>query len=129
MNELSVDELIELSTQTQPEIFTVLSAITATATGDGISATVNLEGRLIALTLDPHALAAAPEILAADIFRLVQEASATALNSGIEALAPAAGEELAAELRALALPEPAPARPRPPTEDDFSTVETWAVPH
>lgn len=122
-----MDELIELSTQTQPEIFTVLSAITATATGDGISATVNLEGRLIALTLEPQALAASPEILAADIFRLVQEASATALNSGIEALAPTAGEELAAELRALALP--APARPLPPTEDDFSTVETWAVPH
>ena len=132
MNDLSVDELIELTTQTSPEVFASLSAITATATGDGIMATVNLEGRLVALALEPHALAVGPGPLAAEIFRLVQEASATALNTGIEVLAPVAGEDLAAELRALVLPEPAkpvPARPRPPAEEDFSAVETWAVPH
>lgn len=126
MNELSVDELIELSTQATPEVFTQLSAITGTATADGIVATVNLEGRLIALALEPHALATGPDRLAAEIFRLVQEASAAALNTGIEILAPAAGEELAAELRALVLPEPT--RPTPPADDDYSTIETWAVP-
>jgi hypothetical protein len=124
VNELSVDELIELSTQATPEVFTQLSAITGTATTDGITATVNLEGRLVALALEPQALAAGPDRLAAEIFRLVQEASAAALNTGIEILAPAAGEELAAELRALVLPEPA----RRSVEDDFSTIETWAVP-
>lgn len=134
----TVDELIDLSTDTAPEVFTRLSAITATATADGITATVNLEGRLVALDLEPHALAAGPDSLAAEIFRLVQEASAAALNTGIEILAPVAGEDLAAELRALVLPAPAappqperpqPVRPRPAAEDDFSTVETWAVPH
>lgn len=134
MSELSVDELIELSEQSAPEVFATLSTITATATGDGIEATVNLEGRLIALELAPHALAAGPAPLAAEIFRLVQEASATALNAGIEILAPVAGDDLAAELRALVLPDPtppppAPVRPRPAPEDDFSTVESWAVPH
>lgn len=124
MNELTVDELVE---QVTPEVFAPLSAVTATATGEGITATVNLEGRLIDLTLDPHALAAGPGPLAAEIFRLVQEASAVALNRGIEILAPVAGEELAAELRALVLPEPT--KPNPPAADDFSTVETWAVPH
>ena len=130
--ELTVDELIELTEQSTPEVFATLSAITATATGDGIKATVNLEGRLIALELAPHVLAAGPEPLAAEIFRLVQEASATALNAGIEALAPVAGEDLATELRALVLPEPTPpppVRPRPAPEDDFSTVESWAIPH
>ncbi|MBB4904801.1 hypothetical protein [Actinophytocola algeriensis] len=129
MNDLSVDELIELSTRSTPEVFATLSAITATATGDGITATVNLEGRLVALDLEPHVLSAGPDRLAAEIYRLVQDASATALNTGIEILAPAAGEELAAELRALVLPAPAkPVRPSPAAEDDFSTVETWAVP-
>lgn len=123
-----MDELIELSTRSTPEVFAALSAITATATGDGIEATVNLEGRLIALELAPHALAAGPAALAAEIFRLVQEASATALNAGIEVLTPAAGDDLAAELRALVLPEPAPVRPRPARDDDFSEIETWAVP-
>jgi hypothetical protein len=132
VTELTVDELIELSTQPTPEVFTALSEITATATGDGIQATVNLEGRLIALELAPHTLAAGPEALAAEIFRLVQEASARALNAGIEILAPAAGEELAAELRALVLPEPAkpaPAPQRTAPDDDFSKIESWAVPH
>lgn len=130
MSELSVDELIELSEQSAPEVFATLSAITATAAGDGIEATVNLEGRLIALELAPHALAAGPAALAAEIFRLVQEASAAALNAGIETLAPVAGDDLAAELRALVLPEPAPpAVPVQAKEDDFSTVESWAVPH
>ncbi|MFI7674407.1 hypothetical protein [Actinophytocola sp. NPDC049390] len=123
-----MDELIELSTRPTSEVFTALSRITATASGDGIAATVNLEGRLIALDLAPHALAAGPEPLAAEIFRLVQEASAAALNAGIEVLAPAAGEDVAAELRALVLPEPTPPRPMPEVTDDFSQIETWAVP-
>jgi hypothetical protein len=125
MNDLTVDELIELSEQAT--VFAPLSEITATAATDGITATVNLEGRLIALTLEPHALAAGPGPLAAEIFRLVQEASAAALNKGIEVLAPVAGEELAAELRSLVLPAP-PVSTSPTVEDDFSTVETWAVP-
>ncbi|MFC4858445.1 hypothetical protein [Actinophytocola glycyrrhizae] len=126
MNHLSVDELVEMGTRSAPEVFATLSAITATATDEGIAATVNLEGRLVALTLAPHALAAGPGPLAATIYRLVQEASAAALNTGIEVLAPVAGEELAAELRALTLPEPTKARP---AADDFSTVESWTVPH
>ena len=128
MTDLSVDELIELSTRATPEVFGALSAITATAAGDGIEATVNLEGRLIALALAPHALAAGPDKLAAEIYRLVQEASAAALNAGIEVLTPAAGEDLAAELRALVLPQPTPARPSPATEEDFPEIESWAVP-
>jgi len=123
-----VDELIELGAAAADGVFDRLGAITATATGDGIEVRVNLEGRLIGLELSPHALAAGPAALGAAIFQLVQEASAIALNVGIEVLAPVAGAELTAELRSLVLPAPAPAARRPVDEDDFSTVETWALP-
>jgi len=130
----TVDELIELGAAAADDaVFDRLGAITATADGDGVSVRVNLEGRLVGLDLSPHALAAGPTALAASIFRLTQEASAAALNLGIEVLAPEVGAELTAELRGLVLPAPAPepaATPtrRPIVEDDFSTVETWAVP-
>lgn len=126
-----VDELIELGAAATNDVFDRLGAITATAADDGVHVRVNLEGRLVGLELSPHALAAGPAALAATIFRLTQEASATALNTGIEVLAPEVGEELTAELRGLVLPAPAPvavAPARRPAEDDFSTVESWAVP-
>lgn len=125
----TVDELIELGAAAAPSVFDRLGAITATATADGVEVTVNLEGKLVDLHLSPHALAAGPADLAATIFRLTQEAGAAALNTGIEVLAPVAGEELTAELRALTLPTPKPNAPKEsaPKEDDF-TVETWAVP-
>jgi len=134
----SVDELIELGAAAADGVFDRLGAITATAADDGITVRVNLEGCLVGLELSPHALAAGPAALAASIFRLTQEASATALNAGIEVLAPEVGAELTAELRGLVLPPPAPepaataptaAPRRPVVEDDFSTVESWAVPH
>ncbi len=127
----TVDELIELGAAAAPDVFSRLSAITATASSDGVVARVNLEGRLVELALEPHALAAGHTALAATIFRLTQEAAASALNAGIEVLAPVAGEELTAELRALTLPAPAePVRPvrQPVVEEDFSTVESWALP-
>jgi DNA-binding protein YbaB len=127
----TVDELIDLAESATPEVFTRLAAVTATATEGGVTATVNLEGRLVALTIEPHALAAGPDPLAAAIFTLVQEASAAALNTGIEILTPATDETLAAELRALVLPTPAPkpVRRAPAPEEDFSTIESWALPH
>lgn len=126
----TVDELIELGAAAAPSVFDRLGAITATASADGVEVTVNLEGKLVGLDLSPHALAAGPAALAATIFRLTQEAGAAALNTGIEVLAPVAGEELTAELRALTLPTQQPAAQQPPAavDDDFSAVESWAVP-
>lgn len=108
------------------KVFAVLSLITATASAPGITVTVNLEGRLVDLSLDPHALAATPADLAATIFRLTHEAGAKALNDGIAALTPHVPDDVATELRALVLPTP---REEPTPEDDFATVETWAIPH
>lgn len=124
----TVDELIELGSAAAPGVFGRLSTITATAAADGVVATVNLEGRLVGLTLEPRALAAGPTALAATVFRLTQEAAGSALNTGIEVLAPVAGDELTAELRALTLPvRVEPTRPAPVADEDFSTVESWAV--
>ncbi len=79
--------------------------------------------------MEPHALAAEAHALAEVIFRLTQEAAATALNAGIEVLAPVAGAELTAELRALVLPvEPVAPVVVASAEEDFSAVESWALP-
>jgi hypothetical protein len=128
--ECTVDELIELGAAAAPDVFERLSAITATASGGGVVVTVNLEGRLVGLVLEPQALAVAPGALADTIFRLVQEAAGAALNAGIEVLAPEAGDEVMAELLALTLPAPAESVPVsvPVSEEDFSTVESWALP-
>lgn len=97
-----------------------LSTITASATADGVEVRVNVEGRLVGLSLTPRALSAGPAALSDTIVRLTEEASAAALNEGIAVLAPHVDAELTDELRALALP--------PASEEDYSTVETWAVP-
>jgi hypothetical protein len=99
-----------------------LSDITTSAAAVGVTVTVNVEGRLVALSLTPQALEAGPKALAALIFRLTEEASAAALNEGVAVLAPFVPEELTAELRALPLPTGE-------SEEDYSTVETWAVPN
>lgn len=129
----TVDELIELGSAPAGGVSAELGAITATASGDGVEVTVNLAGRLVGLVLAPHALATRPSALAAEIVRLTLEASTTALDAGVAVLAPVVGEELAGELRALVLPrDPAePARTEATdryADDDFSTIETWALP-
>lgn len=100
-----------------------LSDISAVAAADGVEVTVNVEGRLVGLAIAPQALEAGPAALAALIVRLTEEASAAALNEGIAVLAPFVAEEVTDELRALTLP-PSPSQE---SEEDYSTVETWAV--
>jgi hypothetical protein len=94
-----------------------LGDITTTAAADGVEVTVNVEGKLVGLSIAPEARGPG---LAALIVRLTEEASAAALNEGIAVLAPFVAAEVTDELRALVLP------PREP-EEDYSTVETWAV--
>ena len=115
-------------------LFDQLAAITAAAADSehGIEATVNLDGKLVGLTLEPQALSLPPDRLAAAIFTVTQRAAAVALREGLALVAPVAGADLAAELTELvethpgADPRPAAPAPRPPEED--STIETWALP-
>ena len=99
-----------------------LSAITSTAAADGVEVRVNVEGRLVGLSLTAQALATGPVRLAETIVRLSEEAAAVALNEGIEVLAPHVDPAVTDELRALTIPTQQ-------VEEDYSTVETWAVPH
>lgn len=142
----TVDELVEANAAMNEQadgLFDRLGRISVSAADGGIEVRVNLEGRLIGLDLTPDALALEPAELAAEIFRLTQQASATALAEGLDALEPVAGEELTAELSEIigARPRPAPQRVEPRPEpvpasrprtlddhDDFSAVESWALP-
>jgi hypothetical protein len=98
----TIDELIEASIELDDRtagLFDRLSRITARATGEhGVTVTVNLDGMLTGLELPDRALRQRPEELAAEIYRLTQQASADALEEGFAVLAPVAGAELAAVL-------------------------------
>jgi hypothetical protein len=146
----SVEELLDANgamNERADGLFERLGRIAASAADRGVEVRVNLEGRLVALDLSVEAMGLEPDELAAEIFRLTQEASAVALSEGLAALEPVAGAELTAELSEViaARPQPrsvepaepaepapaAPPAPRPRSlddHDDFSAIESWAVP-
>lgn len=151
----TVDQLLDANTAMNERadgLFERLGRISSAASGRGVEVRVNLEGRLIALDLSVEAMDLEPAELAAEIFRLTQEASAAALSEGLAALEPVAGPELTGELTELigARPKPAPAPVPAPVEvpvaattsraparqatrslddqDDFSAIESWALP-
>jgi hypothetical protein len=98
----SIDELIEAAAELDERtagLFERLAGITAHAAGDGIEVTVNLDGRLIGLELTDAAIRRGAGELAAEIQRLTQLASATALADGFATLAPFEDDELTELLR------------------------------
>lgn len=150
----TVEELLDANAAMNERadgLFERLGRISSAAADRGIEVRVNLEGRLIALDLSVEAMGLAPEELAAEIFRLAQEASAAALSEGLAALEPVAGEELTAELSEIIAARPRPDQRNKPAEpvetihvpleprrartydalddqEDFSAVESWALP-
>jgi hypothetical protein len=154
-DEYTVDQLLDANAAMNERVdglFDRLARISSAASGRGVEVRVNLEGRLIALDLSVEAMDLEPAELAAEIFRLTLEASAAALSEGLAALEPVAGAELTGELTEIiaARPKPpaAPPAAEPPTQpapvrevpaaaprprslddhDDFSAVESWALP-
>ena len=101
----TVDELIEAAAELDERtagLFDRLARITARASGEhGVEVTVNLDGKLIALELTDDALRMGADALGAEIYRLTQQASGSALAAGMDLLEPIAGDELA-ELAELA---------------------------
>jgi hypothetical protein len=145
MTDYTVDELLDANATMNERadgLFERLGRICTSAADRGVELRVNLEGRLIALDLSAEAMTLAPDELAGVIFRLTQEASAAALSEGLAALEPVAGTELTTELSEIIAARPRPAEPaepdtdapetpRPRTldeQDDFSTIESWALP-
>jgi hypothetical protein len=131
-----VDELVEMA-ESLPEtagLSTGLAAIRASAAGEGVTVTVDLNGMPVGLELDDSALSLGAGRLAGEITRLAAEASANALREGISAIVAVCGEELATVVRDQlgldAEPEPAPSRRRPApstVDDDFGEVQSWAL--
>jgi hypothetical protein len=121
---MTIDELIAASAALQDGLFDRLAKITAQAAEHGVSVTVNLDGQLIALDLSDEALRLGAARLAAEIYRLTLQAAGSALAEGIEALEPVAGDAL----MELLVPD-FPDTPEPlPALEDFSEVESWALP-
>jgi hypothetical protein len=147
MTEYTVEELLDANATMNERadgLFERLGRIATSAADRGVEVRVNLEGRLVALDLSGEAMTLAPDELAGVIFRLTQEASAAALSEGLAALEPVAGTELTAELSEIIAGRPRPSvptdgepdadspeTPRPrrlDEQDDFSAIESWALP-
>lgn len=151
LDEQTVDELVELAVEYDERtdgMFDELAAIRSTVVDEktGITLTSTIDGMLVKLELSEKAIELGAATLAAEIFRLSQQAAAQALNRGIAVLAPVVGIEVATALTVSAgldeyttdddkpaeQAQPAAKKsqrpPRPPVlEEDFSTIETWAV--
>jgi hypothetical protein len=126
---MTVDELIAASADLDDRaggLFDRLARITARARDNGIEVVVNLDGMLVGLELTAEALRLGAGRLAAEIFRLTQQAAGTALVEGIETLEPIAGEEL---MSLIDLGEPADPPAAPAEDPDFSAIQSWALPH
>lgn len=133
-----------------------LAAIRVSLSDGGIDVTVTIDGQLVALSLSDKAMELGGPGIATAVHRLTTEAAARAISQGIAVLTPIVGIEIAEQLSAATgldalnaeaaaepvtasatapatTPEPRPVperrrRPAPVVDDeDFSTLETWAV--
>jgi Trk K+ transport system NAD-binding subunit len=97
MEPRSIDELIEAAaelSESSTGLVDRLAGITARAGGAHVEVTVTVDGKLVGLELSDRALRLGADVLAAEIYRLTQQASASALAAGRAILEPVAGDEL-----------------------------------
>lgn len=99
-DERTVDELIEIA-EDMPErlgLAAGMAEVRGAARSEHVSVTVDVQGMLIGLEIDEHALALGPERLAAEISRLSAEAGTNALRDGLKVIkagcTPALAEEV-----------------------------------
>ncbi|OLF16835.1 YbaB/EbfC family nucleoid-associated protein [Actinophytocola xanthii] len=108
-----VDQLEAAAAELNDQVDTLADALAGTectATAEGITVTVNLEGRLTGLRLPPEATSRPPRTLAAQILQLSREAAATALAEATAALP----RSLQALLAPVLLGDPADPQAHPP---------------
>lgn len=111
----TVEELLaDADTLPDPTLSARLDAIERSASGDGVTVTVNLYGKLTGLRFDPVALKLGPERLADRIQELSGEAGAGAL---------AEGRAVLGELGDGIFPEP---QAYTPVEDESLMPSSWA---
>ena len=121
--DMSVDELIAASAELDDRadgLLDRLASVTARLSENGVSVVVNLDGMLVGLELTDAAIRLVAERLAAEIYRLTQQAAGIALAEGITILEPVAGDDLLSLI--------VPAEPVPVVlDEDFSEIESWAL--
>lgn len=131
-DERTVDELIEIAEE-MPErlgLAAGMAEVRGTARSEHVSVAVDVQGMLVELDIDEHALALGPERLAAEISRLSAEAGTGALRDGLKvikagctpALAEAVGRYLGVDLEEAGTPEP------PPDTAEASVVDSRREP-
>jgi hypothetical protein len=114
-DERTIDELIEIAEE-MPErlgLAAGMAEVRGTARGEHVSVAVDVQGMLVELDIDEHALALGPERLAAEISRLSAEAGTNALRDGLKvikagctpALAEAVGQYLGVDLEETGPPD------------------------
>jgi len=119
-----------------PSLHSRLAAVRGRADGRGVSATVDLHGKLVGLEFGREAMGLPPMTLAAVIQELAGRATAAALAEGVALLDGVGGPLIATALAARAEDGTEPPRPtRRPTrravadDEETYTPQTWAVPH
>jgi DNA-binding protein YbaB len=114
-DERTIDELIEIAEE-MPErlgLAAGMAEVRGTARGEHVSVAVDVQGMLVELDIDEHALALGPERLAAEISRLSAEAGTNALRDGFKVikagctpvLAEAVGQYLGVDLEETGPPD------------------------
>jgi hypothetical protein len=86
-DELTVEEMLAAADEpTSDTLSAKLGTIRQRASDADVSVTVDLHGKLVALTIDPKTLTQRPDALATTIKRLTDQAAAAALSAGIAVL-------------------------------------------
>lgn len=124
-DERSIDDLIRISEGiSRTKGFSAgMDDIRGTARGDGISLSVDVQGKLVELKLDEKVLALGPYRLAAEISRLSGEAGARSLRQGMSAIETECNAKAAAALGEYVSIDEEPARPAPMPEPPRPTPE------
>lgn len=117
-DERTVDELIEIADEIPEKLGLAegMADLRATAAGEHVSVTVDVQGMLVGLQIGEEALRQAPEALAAEISRLSTSAGNAVLRKGIHALRAGTTPAIAESIRGMLGISEEPDEPEAPGE-------------
>ncbi|HKS45694.1 MAG TPA: hypothetical protein VJT49_11390 [Amycolatopsis sp.] len=121
-DERTIDELIEIAAEIPDRLglSAGMTQLRGTVRGEGVSVTVDVQGMLVGLEIDEHALALGPEGLAAEISRLSAEAGTKVLQAGLRAIRAGCGPAIADAVGDYLGIEEDPAGPGPAESEEVS---------
>ncbi|MFD9893624.1 hypothetical protein ACFWY9_30125 [Amycolatopsis sp. NPDC059027] len=116
-DERTVDELIELAEEIPERLGLAegMAGLRGRASGDGVSVTVDVQGKLVGLEIDDQGIALGPDRLAARIAELSAEAGNDVLQAGMRAVQAGSTPAIAGAIADfLGVTD----RPRPPVAEE-----------